>query len=178
MDHHQRSLRRFKRLSRSLRWRGIKRLHGQIVTLIVKAFLQAGGVTAGLADQTAIVLVGIFQREPEANCRHRRGVKKGGILMHANFTTDEGLFHNHHRLHQPRILQLQPGGQIGQFASPREPVKFCIKIMQRMADLVQCLMLRFDQITLFIESSGFKKEADFIARFLEINVSGMGLIVR
>src|SRR5215510_2183216 len=141
-----------------------------------EAFLQSEFVAARNGPHTAVLLRGVFEREPETRDARRLGVKERRVLMTGDLAADVRLFEDVHRLQEQRLGESQTGADRRQPGLPRKGVEDRVEIVQRVPDFVDRALLGVSQAAVGGESLLFKKEANLVARVEEVIVARSGLL--
>ncbi len=125
-------------------------------------------MAAALHPQTAVVPVGVLEREPERRHRDRLAEEVGRVLVPAHFAADVRLLEDVHRLVQQRLLDAELDGELVQLRVVRERLEDRIEIVHRVPDLVDRELLRLPQHAALVERLLFEEAADRLARAQEV----------
>ena len=93
-------------------------------------------MTARVNPETAVLLRGVFDGEPEADHRLRFGPEERVVAMETDLTSDTGLLEDVHRLEQPGVAEAEIGGDRCQLRCAAEGLERRVKVVHRVAELV------------------------------------------
>src|SRR5437588_11870942 len=108
----------------------------------------------------------------------RFGKQKSGVLMAGNLAPDVWLLEDVHRLQKQRIFYPEVYNQPGHLRRSGKMIESRVKVMQRVANLINRALLALLQSAIEQKRILFKKEPNLVARFQEVIVAGSRLFSR
>ena len=93
-------------------------------------------MTARVDPETAVLLRGVLNGEPEADHRLRFGPEERVVAMETDLTSDTGLLEDVHRLEQLRVTEAEIGSDRCQLRRAAEVLERRVEVVHRVAELV------------------------------------------
>ena len=135
------------------------------VRLLRKVAAQRLEVRAGPRPQAAVVERRVLERQPQPEARVRVGAQEARVLMGRHLAADPRLLEDVHRLDEVRPLPAELVHERAHLARLRVLSKGGLVHVQGVADLVQRLGLRNEQVAgLLVHRAGLEEEAHLRSR--------------
>lgn len=142
------------------------RINGALVSL-----MHTGAVRCPNELQASVLQRRILQRNPETDRRLGFRVQKRRILMGRHLATDAGIFVNVHTLRHGWPTETQLATNALDVRAERQPPENFVLGVQRMADLVEGMFGRNEQLAVGVQGVLLEEAAHLVAGLDEIVVS-------